>query len=481
MMFTRMLAAALIAAVVLPVAPVVGDEPPPAAAPPATAPAAQPGAPPAAQPAVQAAPPAAPPSNVFSPEQLEQIVSPVALYPDSLLMQILMASTYPLEVVEADRWAKKNPNVKGDDIDKALTDKDWDPSVKSLTHFPTVLARMSDNLDWTKDMGDAFLGQQKDVLDAIQRMRRKAYEVGNLKSTPEQNVIVEPAAPAAGQTVVVQQAPPQVIKIEPAQPQVVYVPTYSSTVVYGAPPPTVYYPAVYAYPPGYVATTSLLSFGMGMAVGAALWGGCNWNSHDVNVNYNYNVNRNISNINRRPEQWRHNPQHRRGVNYRNDAVAKQYRQPSATNRAASQSARGYERPGSAQTRPASTKAGATGRAASGAGTTSSRRPQASTGANQGRKPPGGRPANAGRQAGASQQPRVNQPAGANRPASTSRPATTKRDTAFGSTDSGRSQRAASARGAASRGVDGGSFARDRGGAGGRAGGGGGRAGGGRRR
>ena len=284
MMFARILVAALLAVLVLPVAPAVGQEAPPAAAPPAV---------PAAAVATTATPPAeVPTSNTFSVEQLDQIVSPIALYPDSLLMQILMASTYPLEVIEAERWTKKNPDFKGDALDKAVADRSWDPSVKSLTHFPTVLTRMSDNLDWTKDMGDAFLGQQKDVLAAVQRMRQKAYELGNLKTTPEQNVIVEPAPPAAGsQTVVVQQAPPQVIRIEPAQPTVVYVPTYSSTVVYGAPPPTVYYPAVYAYPPGYVATASLLSFGAGMAVGAALWGGCNWHSGDVNVNYNYNSTR----------------------------------------------------------------------------------------------------------------------------------------------------------------------------------------------
>jgi hypothetical protein len=466
MTFTRTLVAVFIAAIVLPVAPAVGDESPPVAEPTAAAPAA-------------AEPAAVPPSNVFSAEQLDQIVAPIALYPDALLMQILMASTYPLEVIEAERWTKKNPDLKGDALDKALADKGWDPSVKSLTHFPTVLVRMSDNLDWTKDMGDAFLGQQKEVLDAIQRMRHKAYELGNLKSTPEQNVIVEPAAAKAeGQTVVVQQAPPQIIKIEPAQPQVVYVPTYSSTVVYGPPPPTVYYPAVYAYPPGYVATASLLSFGAGMAVGAALWGGCNWHSGDVNVNYNYNYTRNtnVGNINK-PEHWRHDPQHRRGVNYRNDAVAKKYGQPGAADRAARDNARGYQRPGSAQTRPASTQAGTSGRAAGGAGAKrSGARPQASTGASQARGKAGTGPASASRRPGVSQQPRANQPASANRPAGTSRPSVPSRDTAFGSAGSGGTQRAASTRGAASRGVSGGSFARDRGSFGG-----GGRGGGGRRR
>jgi len=456
MAFTHILVALVTAVLALPVAPAVGDESPPLTE------------------AAPAVPPAVPPSNVFSVEQLDQIVSPVALYPDSLLMQILMASTYPLEVIEAERWMKKNPDLKGDELDKALADETWDPSVKSLTHFPTILARMSDNLDWTKDMGDAFLGQQKDVLDAIQRMRQKAYELGNLKTTPEQNVIVEPAAKAEGQTVVVQQAPPQIIRIEPAQPQVVYVPAYSPAVVYGPPPATVYYPAVYTYPPGYVATASLVSFGVGMAVGAALWGGCDWNSHDVNVNYNYNYtsNKNINNINRKPEQWRHDPQHRKGVNYRNDALAKQYRQPSAADRAARQSARGYERPQGAQARTAATNAG---------------RPNAPR---QSRPPSGGSQAKAGRQAGASPQTRANQPGSRSGPGSASRPASTNRatppsrNTAFASTDSGRAQRAASTRGAASRGVGGGSFARDRGGMGGGGGaryGGGGRGGGGRRR
>ena len=143
----------------------VGDEPPPAAEPAAAAPS-------AVEPAA-AVPPAVPPSKLFSPEQLDQIVSPVALYPDSLLMQILMASTYPLEVIEAERWAKKNPDLKGDELDKALADKGWDPSVKSLKRLPHSGADVGQpRLD--QDMGDAFLGQQKDVLDAIQRMRRKA-------------------------------------------------------------------------------------------------------------------------------------------------------------------------------------------------------------------------------------------------------------------------------------------------------------------
>lgn len=451
---TYVLVAAVLVATVSTAAPLLGQAPPPDMPPPAAAPAAA--VPPAAQPPAGA--PAEPPANTFSAEQLEQMVSPIALYPDALAMQILMAATYPLEVVEADRWVKKYPNLKSEELEKALAEKKWDPSVKSLTHFPAVLTRMSDNLDWTRDMGDAFLAQQKEVLDAIQRMRQKAYELGNLKSTPEQKVIVEPAPPKA-ETVVVQQAPAQIIKIEPAQPEVVYVPTYSSTVVYGPPPPTVYYPTMYAYPPGYVATASLLSFGAGMAVGAALWSDCDWGHGDVNVDVdtNRNVNRNVdrSKINapnrQRPEQWKHNPEHRKGVNYRNEATAKKYG-GQASDRARRDNARGYQRPSGAQQRPSggqqrpgSVASARPARGASGPGADIGSRPQPST------RERGGQGFDAGR-------------AGANRPS--------QRDTAFGGARaSGRAENVASARGASSRGVDRGNFARDSGGIGGRGGGG----------
>src|SRR5215813_2227310 len=187
----------------------------------------------------------------FNAGEIEQLVAPIALYPDSLVSQILMASTYPLEVVQADRWAKANKTLKGEALTKALEAQDWDPSVKSLVNFPQVLAMMSEKLDVTQKLGDAFLAQQKDVLDAIQRLRAKAQAQGNLKTTKEQTVIVEqPAAQTtvveqpAAQTTVVEQPAAQttIIKIEPTNPQVVYVPTYNPTVVYGAWP----YPA---YPP----------------------------------------------------------------------------------------------------------------------------------------------------------------------------------------------------------------------------------------
>ncbi len=165
---------------------------------------------------------------VFKQEELEQILAPIALYPDELIAQILMASTYPLEVVEAARWVKANPSLKGNQLTSALEKQNWDPSVKSLVNFPSVLNMMNDKLDWTQKLGDAFLAQQKDVMSTVQRLRAKAQASGNLKTTKEQKVVVQD----------------QVIVIQPADPQVIYVPTYNPTVVYGAWP----YPA---YPPYY--------------------------------------------------------------------------------------------------------------------------------------------------------------------------------------------------------------------------------------
>jgi len=155
------------------------------------------------------------PSKAFSQEQLDQLLAPIALYPDSLLTQILMASTYPLEVAKASSWAKQNKDLKGDALTKALEKQTWDPSVKSLVNFPQVLQMMDDKLDWTQKLGDAFLAQQKDVLDTVQKLRQKAYESGNLKSGKEQTVVVDNSA----KTIVIQQASPEVI----------YVPSYNPT------------------------------------------------------------------------------------------------------------------------------------------------------------------------------------------------------------------------------------------------------------
>ncbi|MFO7600953.1 MAG: DUF3300 domain-containing protein [Candidatus Desulfacyla sp.] len=259
----------------------------------------------------------------FKQEELDQLLAPIALYPDSLLAQILMASTYPLEVVEAARWAKKNEGLKGDALTSALEKEDWDPSVKSLVNFHQVLDMMNEKLDWTQKLGDAFLAQQKDVMDTVQKLREKAEAQGNLKSSEEQKVVVEKET--------------KTIIIESANPQVVYVPTYSPTVVYGTwPYPS--YPPYYYYPPGYTAGAALFSFGMGVAIGAAwgyAWGGCNWRGGDVDidVNRNTNINNNIDRGKYKDKvtggqggrgEWKHNPEHRKGVSYRDQGTAQRF-------------------------------------------------------------------------------------------------------------------------------------------------------------
>src|SRR5262245_3414473 len=264
----------------------------------------------------------------FTNEQLEQIVAPVALYPDDVLSQVFMASTYPLEVVEADRWLKAHPDLKGDDLDKAVASQDWDDSVKGLTHFPEVLTRMSQNLDWTKDMGDAFLDQQAATMKAVQTMRAKAMGAGTLKSNDQQTVVTQPAPPSyvpeGGQPAGA--PPPQIITIQPTNPQTVYVPSYPPTAAYGPTwaPPAYAYPAL--YPPvstGALVAGGLLTFGAGVATGALIGGGFGWGSNDVYVNNNYhgggggnyhgnanvNVNKDVNrNVNRSNRQsWQHNP------------------------------------------------------------------------------------------------------------------------------------------------------------------------------
>lgn len=267
-------------------------------------------------------------SKTFSPEELNQLIAPIALYPDSLLAQIFMASTYPLEVVQAARWAKENKNLKGDALTAALEKQSWDPSVKSLVNFPQVLNMMNEKLDWTQKLGDAFLAQQKDVMDTVQKLRQKASAEGNLKSTEQQTVVVQKET--------------QTIVIEPANPQVVYVPAYNPTVVYGAWAYPAYPPYSY-YPPGYVPGAALFSFGVGVAVGAAwgyAWGNCNWNRGDVNINVNQNTNIN-NRINRGNYQnistgqggrgaWQHNPEHRKGVSYRDQTTAQRYDRAGST-------------------------------------------------------------------------------------------------------------------------------------------------------
>src|SRR4051794_22944336 len=216
------------------------------------------------------------------PEQLDSLVAPIALYPDPLLAQVLAASTYPLEIILLQRWLDKNKSLKDKALLDAVSKESWDASVKALAALPDVVKRLGDEVQWTTDLGNAFLAQQGDVMDAVQRMRKKAQEKGTLKSTEQQKV----------ETKVVETK--NVIVIEQSNPQVVYVPSYDPVVVYG---PAYYpYPPIYYPPYGYYAATAAVSFGVGVMMGAFWsggWGwGCGWGGNNVTINNNNNFNRN---------------------------------------------------------------------------------------------------------------------------------------------------------------------------------------------
>jgi Protein of unknown function (DUF3300) len=284
----------------------------------------------------QPATPAAAPAEQYryTPDQLDSLVAPIALYPDPLLAQTLAASTYPLEIVQLQQWLAKNSDMKEKKLAEKVAKQPWDPSIQAMAMLPNVVKRLADDIQWTTELGNAFLAQEADVMQAVQRMRVKAQSTGQLKSTPEQVVKTE----------VIESR--NVVVIEQANPQVVYVPSYDPYVVYGAPVypyPPIYYPPVGAYAAG-----AAISFGVGVAMGAAWGGGWGWNAgwghNDINVNYNNNFNRN-ANINRGAgNQWRHQPQHRGGTPYQDRATANRFggtaRGESMANRqAARQSAR----------------------------------------------------------------------------------------------------------------------------------------------
>jgi len=247
----------------------------------------------------------------FSKEELAQMLAPIALYPDSLIAQILMASTYPLELVEAERWLNQNKNLKGDELDAALQEKTWDPSVKSLCHFPDVLFAMSDKLDQTEKLGDAFISQENEVMDAIQELRRTAADQGNLKTTKEQQVIVEQ----------------EVITIEPADPEVVYVPVYDPLCVYGQWWYPAYPPYYWYYPPGFV-TGCNIGFSYGFFVGLDLfpWVWFDWPFHRIHIDI-HKTHRFHRFDHRRDfdrHVWEHNPSHRKGVAYRDRTTSHRF-------------------------------------------------------------------------------------------------------------------------------------------------------------
>ncbi len=197
----------------------------------------------------------APPYAQQTPEQLQQLVAPIALYPDSLVAQILAASTFPEQIVEADRWVQANPDLKGEALGQAVDQQPWDPSVKALAAFPAVLGNMDKNLSWASSLGDAYYNQQQDVMDAVQVMRRRAQEAGNLKTTPQQTVATQDSN----------------ISIEPASPDEVYIPAYNPWLVYGG--PVMAWPGWYPYP-GIWFGGPYLNFGLGFGIG--WFGGFGW-------------------------------------------------------------------------------------------------------------------------------------------------------------------------------------------------------------
>ncbi len=439
------------------------------------------------------------------------MVAPIALYPDPLIAQVLMSSTYPLEIVEAARWRKANPDVTGDAVEEALKDHDWDPSVKSIATFPDVLAMMDEKLDWTQKLGDAFLAQQAEVMAAVQRLRAKAKAEGTLMSSKEQTVTEEPAPPppapaadaaaAAAPAAAPAAAAPAtqtttIIKIEPADPEIVYVPTYNPTVVYGAWPYPAY-PPYYYYPPMYPPGAAFFSFTAGVIIGGAFWGNCNWGSSDIDINVNRNTNINtggnrnnvgnntgnrntagntaagagnragagntaagVSNNAAGGGKWNHDPSHRKGAQYRDSATQNKFGKGQSANNVQSREAfRGRAEQGRQDIAAGGASRDLAGNQLGGgnrAGT------QPAGGNRAGTQPAGGNRAGQGG-AAAGTRP-TTQPSSANRASTANR--TPRGSEAFRSSSSGSSTRSASQRGYSSRssgGFSGGGMSRGGGG------------------
>ena len=255
-------------------------------------------------------------------DQLDSLVAPIALYPDPMLSQVLVASTYPLEIVQLQQWLPRNSNLKEAELVDAAKKEDWDPSIQAMVVFPDLVKQLSDNVRWTTDLGNAFLAQQSDVMDAVQRLRKRAKDDGKLQSN--ENMMVETTTEES-ETVVV---------IQPSSPDVVYVPTYNPVAVWG-PPPYYPYPPIY-YPPYYPGSI-WVAFGLGVLVGAIFgggWGwGCGWGGGEININNNFFSRNNFNNAhidhhnrgNRGGNRWEHNPRHRGGAPYSNRDVASRYK------------------------------------------------------------------------------------------------------------------------------------------------------------
>ncbi len=362
-------------------------------------------------------------------DQLDSLVAPIALYPDPLLAQVLAASTYPLEIVQLQQWMSRHPDLKGDALASAVEKENWDPAVQGLAGLPDVVKRLGDDIKWTTDLGNAFLAQQSDVMDAVQRMRKKASSAGNLKTTEQQKVTTQ----------VVQTK--EVIVIQQANPQVIYVPAYNPVVVYG--PPIYPYPPIYYPPVGYYAAGVAIGFGVGVAMGA-FWGGgwgygprWGYGSVHINVNNRYvNHYNRYNSYNRYGGNWNHNPAHRGGAPYADRNTANRYGGSARGDSTAARQAAARQNSGaSTRTQPA-------------AGANRS----GSAGANRGGASPGTSSAGANRgTAGAGRSDRVG-----NRSIPSSQGYSNRSSNAFGGASSGRpnsgAARSSSQRGSASVGA-----------------------------
>jgi Protein of unknown function (DUF3300) len=263
--------------------------------------------------------PAPPPSPQLSPDQLDNLVAPIALYPDALLSEVLVASTYPLEVVEAGQWLQQNRSIQGSQLVDAARQQNWDPSIQALVVFPDVLGRLNSDVRWTEDLGNAFLAQQADVMNAVQRLRAQARAAGKLNSNTQETIATDTQA---GQTA---------IEIQPANPEVVYVPDYNPVDIWG-PPAYGYYPPL-AYP-------DYFGFGWGPGIyiggffGGLGWGGWGWGPNWFNCSifengfffnhYGYRGFHGYGGGFGGRGLWAHNPEHRMGVAYSNQAVANRF-------------------------------------------------------------------------------------------------------------------------------------------------------------
>ncbi|HGK7506709.1 DUF3300 domain-containing protein [Kluyvera cryocrescens] len=322
------------------------------------APAIQPTAPaPAPAPVVEPATSAPAAVATFTSAQIDQLTAPVALYPDNLLSQVLMAATYPSNVLQAVQWSQDNPTQQGDAAVQAVANQPWDPSVKSLVAFPALLSLMGENPQWVQDLGNAFLAQPQDVMNSVQKLRAVAQQTGTLKSTPQQKVTTTaqaaaPAATSSGKTTTTTTSTPapQVIKIESADPNMVYVPTYNPNTAYGTWPSSAY-PPVYLPPtPGEQFTNSFvngLGFSLGVATTYALFSSIDWDDDDDHHHHdddyhdggwhgggNNNINIDVNNYNHITGQhlngnntnWQHNPAYRNNLPYPNNNVAQRFHQ-----------------------------------------------------------------------------------------------------------------------------------------------------------